>query len=808
MINGIVNNLYILFLSIVAFIIIKVIIRKISSEISWQWENSWLGKSELLNKTIEIAIVYTILASLVTLQQIYSFIYLGKEENNGGIIIGILTLYGIFYTFIQFAIGYASQNEKDKHWGKSKAKAILIDNTEYRLFLSKTFKVLLVFCSIYPFLKNEAVFTVILSFISSIVKVEKNFLMSLWSVGIFCIYILYVLLFVKSLVLMRKFFDIQEHADYQSIRKIEYETIKSYQELFLSFYNKKEQYYRERNYFLEVLMDDLSAVKNEEKRVMLKKIFEKCLDKYKFQQCLQMDKIKQGRKISEKIIEKYRDKSQYLADHFKEFFLYLDTSKIEFDFEELLSFYEIHDTVLYNQVYVVSSGKYEKIIDETISIYEQDKFSWEYDKNTLFFHIPDLIWNRVNTYEKLKKLNHSILDRQSSKVLLKKYYEKLNKAEYTNGEKRLLDEYNIYLHRVIDKCREFQDDFNNDKELYLFASWSYDQGERKIHPIIQEQIFNYIKDLEYSESNKEYFEVLIRKIDYKYVLAIIFYIMLYTGSDSYSKWKNDVTFLRKINDSFFYYNKINSEENINFVSSIIERSNIGHKILRKLVTWIMNNVEKNLTTNLIHECNSLDYVSYAKFLKFKYIFHTSGYFIPDLSKVDIIRLKKEGLGDWRVAFLREILKTPSLLKEDFFSMHQLRFSEQILNSCLHNYINEIEDFRLFYIDIYFSINEEQFIKMTEEFSFIRKSILDYLILKLDDELYEYLLLNNQITSILITNLRNHLYGSNNSIRSYVDDLVRSANECSSDILSVVKKKRIIIKLQKLLYDDFNRLVIE
>ncbi len=809
MIHVFINNIQIIFLSVIIFVIMKKILKKIYFNFSLKWQNSWLEKFDLPDQIIWMSLVYGGLACLTTLQQTYHIINFGKEENYGNLVVGILALYGIFYTFIQFTIGYASQSGKDKHWGKSKAKALLTDNTEYRLFLSPIFKILLTFCSIYPILKiNEKASNAIGVFISSIIKIEKNFLVSLWTVGIFCIYILYILLFVKSLMVMRRLFEIQEHGDYQSIRKIEYKTVKFYQNLFLEHFNNKKEYYREGNYFLEVLIDDLNAAKFDEKKVMLKVLFEKSINKYVFQQWLEIYKINDGKKLSKKVIDEYRGKSYFLADFFKELFSYIAKGKIELDVQELLSFYEIQDKVLYNQIYVFSSGNYEKIIKGIISIYEREGYSRGKDEDTLYFRVPYLIWNRVDTYEKLKKLNHYILERKGSKELLKKYYSNLENTKYTNDEKKLLDEYDYYLDGIINKCREFQDDFNKDKKLYLFKSWRYNQGNKKISRIIQDRIYYFIEDLEYNDSNKQYFEVLIRKLEYKYALAIIFYIMLYTGSDSYSKWKKDVLFLRNINRSFYDNKKINSEENINFVCSIIERSNIGHNISRKLVTWILNHINSKLTTEIIQVCNKQRYMSYAKLLKFKYIFQVYGHFSPDFLEIDLDSLHEEGWNDWRVVYLREMLETPSLLKEEFFSMYQFRLSEQVLKSCLHKYVNETEDFRLFYIDMYFSISEEQFISMTKEITFVRKGIADFLILKLDDESYEYLLLNNEVASIFIKNVKYNMNRSNKSIKNYVGELVNKANECSIIILPIITKNRIIIKLQKLIYGDYNKAVIE
>src|SRR5699024_11824537 len=44
-------------------------------------------------------------------------------ENPLTLVIAILTIYGILYAFIQFAIGYANQKESDKYWGRSSMRS-------------------------------------------------------------------------------------------------------------------------------------------------------------------------------------------------------------------------------------------------------------------------------------------------------------------------------------------------------------------------------------------------------------------------------------------------------------------------------------------------------------------------------------------------------------------------------------------------------------------------------------------------------------------------------------------------------------
>ncbi len=94
---------------------------------------------------------------------------------------------------------------------------------------------------------------------------------------------------------MRRLFESQEHVDYGTIRGIEYDTIESYRNRFLDYFNNKKEYYGKGNYFLESLIDDVNAAKPEEKKEMLKVLFEKSVCEYIFQQAMLISKMKQGK---------------------------------------------------------------------------------------------------------------------------------------------------------------------------------------------------------------------------------------------------------------------------------------------------------------------------------------------------------------------------------------------------------------------------------------------------------------------------------------------------------------------------------
>ena len=141
-----------------------------------------------LKKILKYFIFAILLGAGTVLQEKYKYIYFGESNTFLTLVIGILTLYGIFYVFVQFALNYALQIEYDKHWGKSKTKILLMNSSEYRFFNSEIFKYMLLFSSIYPVLADN-IFSI--KYITS----YKVYMEALWNVNIAIIFVLYAFLF-------------------------------------------------------------------------------------------------------------------------------------------------------------------------------------------------------------------------------------------------------------------------------------------------------------------------------------------------------------------------------------------------------------------------------------------------------------------------------------------------------------------------------------------------------------------------------------------------------------------------------------
>jgi len=739
-----------------------------------------------------MALVTSLFIILVTLQERFHFINLGKEDNNINLVISLLTLYGIFYTFIQFAIGYASQTERDKCWGKSKTKTILTENIGYKFFGSNTFKLLLSVGSLYPIIKLNKELLLHLSKITHInLSVMKNFVVSFWEVSIFSIFILYIILFTKSLHAMKYFFHIQESKDFILDHMIKSDILERYQDLFLYSYKKRD------HYFFRALKSDINTVKSEEKAEMLQEIIKNSINAFIDIQMEHKNVIESGNKISKKVIDGYRFRCYDLIVFFNDLWKYIQIDQIELDFKTLLYFYELQNSVLLNQIFIFCLGDEQKIINEINSTFIRNgHLRISYFEETSFYDVPEIIWNNITMYTELTKLNHYMINRSTTEKLLERYNNIIEVQKFSRDEKRVLNKYKVYLNRLLEKCKEFQGELKSDRSLYLFNSYNNTQENRKVSISMQEQIFHYMCDLEYSVENKKYIEILTTKLEYKYTVALIIYIMFYTGSNPYSK---DILFLRKIILNYYDSENIKSKENIDYICSLISNSNIDDEIFTELITWTLNHLNSNISENILKRCNYDPYLSYAKYLKLKFIFHDYGYFNPGFSELSLDDLNGNECIDWRVGFLEEILQTPNVLKEEFFFIHQYSFYEEVLESALPESIYEKNDFRLFFINHSFSVSENDFINLLRKDIYLGKGIFEFLILNLDKENYNYLLENFEISVVFKMKVKEILNASSLSIVSYLDNLVNMANECSTTPFPSFKQDQIIKKLQKLLY---------
>lgn len=776
---------------VIVLVIIKVgrwFLRIIKFEIKYFFKKKRISSNKSIKYYLKVISIYTVLVCLTTLQQLYPFINLGQEENYISLIIGILTLYGVFYVFIQFAISYASQNDNDKHWGSSKTKFLLTENTEYKLFNSNTFKFIFAFSLMFPFLKEITIFNI------GLLSLYENFVISLWNVSILSIYVLYILLFIKSLFIMNRFFSIQEkhsYSHYYLNDRIEREIKEGYTTFLFESKGNHE-------YFIKSLIKKVDSIDKNEKADMLYGVLNYSIDEIKWLQKIYIQKINKGRKINKRVINKFSDETNSLMYIFVYLWKHLEKRKVELDFDRLLNVYRNQDNVLFNQIYIYSLGDVEKLAQDINMFYNHSMYN-SYGRKSSYFKVPKIIWDSINSYDLLIKLNDYIYEKEATKKVIGKYLDNSKVYEFTSDEKKLIYSYNDYLEKLLNKLKTFQEKLQKDDLIYLFGTYSFNKKELELNTIIQKRIYTYIIRQEYSDLDKEYIKFLLKEIDYKYTLAFTFYIMLYTGSSPYSKWKGDILFLRKINNNYYYDEKIDSDKNIEFICKTISERNIGYKISDDLIIWIIKNLRNKLNENIIQRCIDDPYMNYAKFLKFKYIFKKDNSFYISFSDVNVDDFEVSDCSDWRLIFLRDILKTPNLLKTKFFSMHQYKFYKKILQPKLPKEIFNTQDFRMFYINPYFSLNEEQFLQLIEEYNFIRKGLFEFLILKLENEQYNYLILHNKIQEIFTKKVKRIIDSSNKSLKDYIDNLANRANECSEDTISEFMKERIIFILKKSIY---------
>ncbi|MCB2305616.1 hypothetical protein LL127_19185 [Clostridium estertheticum] len=762
---------------------------------------------------------------VTTLQQTFHFIDFGKKDNYINLIFQILTLYGIFYLFIQFAINYSAQNQTDKYWGKSKTNTLLEDSIEYRIFMSSLFKCLLVFTSIYSVLSinTKLIPNYIFVYFEGLIK--NDFINSLWLVSMFAIYFFYVIIFIKSLSTLQTIIGFQENDDVPLMNKIKNYYAKTYSVFFLDSYKIMD------DFFSGILKNDIKPVKDEEKNEMVEyiidksfKYFEEYFEKYYETKKLYIDKnnnetcnspqivVYNLNKLKEKfqlktlftiifnispallfMIRKrnYRkiereiySRTKYLLNLFDNLWTFFLYENIKLNSKFLLKLYSRQSELIYKHISLYCDYLENRNYDEENEILNFYEKSHE---NNTFFEIHAYLSNYIENYDFLNKLNYEVIKRTAFKNSLKKLNTILDDDRNKEDEKKLLYKFYNYAKKILDKCYEFKDDFKKDsKAIFNFP---------------QIIIYNYVRALEYNDLNKDYIEILLAKLDDKYIATYIFYKMLYTCKEE-SEAKKDILFLQKIIGFQYTSYEICTTENIEFISSIIENqlySNIGHKIRKKLISFVINNMNKDINSNLIKQLEDA-YIDFVTFIEFRFIFYkydTLRY------SIDFETFSNDEVKNLCLCFFNTLINTPKLLKEEFFEKYLNAFFQKINRNQITYYTYHSKcDFRLFYLNSWLIYDKNKFDGLIKNSQYpLNHGFIEYLILNIGYEEYSFLLTNNvfwQISKLIFRN-------ENCSIREYVDNLICKLSECSDKKISHTTKVKIIMNLQKIVYGDYDRL---
>ncbi|MGE8036748.1 hypothetical protein [Lysinibacillus sp. NPDC093692] len=257
------ENIQISFAVALSLFFIQIFIMQVYTSLrnKLMYTNFWKYLTERnISRTITYVVLpIVLLSSLTAFQQKYGIIQLGKEDNYIALVISILTLYGILYTFLQFTIGYALQNKNDKYWGRSITKDFILKRLGFEIFKSTFFKILLLYAVIYPTISK----TTILRIKNFNIPLSNTIPQAFWEVSVSFIYILYAYLFLQSLSSMKTLYNTLERRDSRLEWKIESAVAEEYKYYF------DYSYKNNRDYFLNKLFDELKPLDQKEQGKML-----------------------------------------------------------------------------------------------------------------------------------------------------------------------------------------------------------------------------------------------------------------------------------------------------------------------------------------------------------------------------------------------------------------------------------------------------------------------------------------------------------------------------------------------------------
>ena len=473
MIKLCVANIKIIFGVLIIYLVCQEISDKVLWRIKWRLKDSKILNNMIVNNVLKCIVSYSVISYLVSLQEMYNFINLNIKNDNSTLIIGILTVYGIFYTFVQFSISYALQNGKDKYWGRSKTKSLFEQYIEFEFFKSLIFKVLLIMAVTIPLLNIEKI-----KYINS----YKNFIIALWGVSVFSVYLLYILLFVRSLFIMEILFIMQEGRDNYLKGIIKKKIIEEYK----SFFENRQSY--KNNGFIEVLFEEVRNLDKREEKEMLFEVLNNFMDHYEKIQYNQMHGIKAGKRRKRKDRDEFLYMKNFLYSIFEEIWHNIEEQKIESNFNEMLKIYKKQDRLIFNQIKIYCLvNKNSEIIKEILATYNYNSLS--YFNSVTYFQVPKIIWNNIAKYKEIVEINDYFRKRVITKELFERFVEN---DKLTDDENRLIIEYKTYLRRVLKKGNEICNQLGKYDLINMLGKYELNKDRRTISQNIQNEICDYI----------------------------------------------------------------------------------------------------------------------------------------------------------------------------------------------------------------------------------------------------------------------------------------------------------------------------
>ncbi len=769
---------------LLAFILGQLIVglwRRLYIEMKYCFVKSKIGKvllKDIWKKVIPVILPLILLAFLAAFQQKYSIIKFGKSEGYTGLVIGILTLYGILYTFLQFIISYTQQDrENDLYWGRSITQELFVQTLGYKFFGSAFFRLLLVYGVIYPY-TSETIISV-----TEKLSITESSLQALWETSLFAIFILYIYLFLQSLSGMNILYDVHKKSRLVYLRwRIEERVTEEYMRNFKYAYkvNRYES-------FFDPLFAEAEALKANEQKEMIMHILNEIFFETEF--------TPGGRSMLERFTgyeeNEQRNRPIYLYNFFIQLFERLAKSSVHLKLDGLLDIHRIQDIAICKSIDSFIKMQSEKsespndlFIDELVDRYTKEGFG---NKECTYFKLPANIINSITSWDDLEEIHKHITWQRGYEIIQKIRQE--NDAELTNSKRLLIGSYDVYLQKMLDRYKDYTDVSKRD------YSWFFGSLKRRaaIENSLSNAIYLYMRDMAYTESDKEYFVFLAERLDYKYKAALVIYHMLYPKPKH--GWSKEVKLFRRIIDAGWADESIADEEVLEFVCTKIAESNIERRIKGDLIRWIGHHIKiGQVNEKIMHRCLTDGYITYAKLLKLIYIFTDSTGYLIDFYNFDFDKIEKPSGSNWGVKFLTEMLETPKLSRESFFANHIYQLCKKISYS--DDDFARIRDFRVFWLNPIFNLDKSKFIELIKN-HYLEKGIIEFLLLRLSADSYEYLT-QGEASASFAARVKAIIKSENKEINKYVENLVSRANECKGPAISDWEVTRLINELQKLL----------
>lgn len=464
----------------------------------------------------------------------------------------------------------------------------------------------------------------------------------------------------------------------------------------------------------------------------------------------------------------------------------IEETKIDLSLSDLLNIWNLQ-AIAINKSLVIEKdkGKYEKIYN-VFSTYNNDR---SYSEN--YFTLPLEIKKKVLSYNDVEIVHDWITRRELYDYALDLFN---NTTKISNEfETFFSNSYEKYLRELLGLYNKFVDSIKNNEYSHFWGAISSSYNSEFMDSQTSEIIIDYMINLECTEQNKKYVLFLTRKMKLKYKVTLVFYHMLYTGPSW--EWRNEVVFFRRIVQPEWNSETIYSKAILDYVCHRISKSNIGHRIEKDLIIWISQHINiSRFNEKIIERCLMERYLSPTKFLEFIYIFSEKNSQPIGFYDFDFTQVKNTNHRRWEIDLLSDIVSSPRLLKVDFFVSHLIYFCRNI-SYTTEDYIYE-DDYRVFFCNIHFNLSEMDFYALFYN-ERPGKGIVEYLILKLPEITYEYLM-SGILTSYYANRVRDIIQKENKSIQEYVEDLVKKTNECSTTTISVLDKENIVGKIRYLI----------